>query len=166
VLYFFIINKESHAVPDQPKFLKWLKTANRLVIALNRFGLAVGKQHILSIPGRKTGQLYSTPVSVLTVEGRRYIATGGETQWVKNARASGWGYIPRGPKKERIAPVGLPAEARGKVLRVFPRQVRAEVQFFTVALDIRNDPDAFAAAAPQCPVFQVDPLSSEKEEFS
>ena len=47
----------------------WLKSANRVVIALNRLGLAVGTQHVLSIPGRKTGKLRSTPVSLLTVNG-------------------------------------------------------------------------------------------------
>ena len=65
----------------------WLKPANRMVILLNRLGLALGTMHILSIPGRKTGTMRSTPVSVLRVNGQQYIL-GPESGWVKNARAA------------------------------------------------------------------------------
>ncbi len=147
----------------QPQLPKWLKPANRLIVALNRMGLALGTQYVLSIPGRKSGRLRSTPVSLLTVNGQRYIATVGETHWVKNARAAGWGFISRGRKRERVSLVELPIAARGEVLREFPRQVRAGVQFFTMTLGLANDPDAFAAAAPQCPVFRIDPLPAQAE---
>lgn len=157
---------QNYKITYRPKFPSWLKLANRLVVALNRLGLTIGTQHILSIPGRKTGQLHSTPVSVLTVDGHRYIATVGETHWVKNARANRWGFISRGRKKERVALVELPVEARGEILREFPRQVRAGVQFFTMTLGMANDPEAFAAAAPQCPVFRVDPLPAEAEKLT
>src|SRR6266852_4229460 len=65
----------------------WLKPANRIIIALYRLGWAFGTWYVLSVPGRKTGKLRSTPVSVLVVDGRRYIVTGFEPNWVKNARA-------------------------------------------------------------------------------
>ncbi len=136
----------------------WLKPANRVIMALNRLGLALGTQHVLSIPGRKTGKLRSTPVSLLTVNGRRYIATVGETHWVKNARAAGWGFLSRGRKKEWVALVELPVEERAPILRAFPHQVPHGVPFFQMALGLSNDPEAFAAAAPQCPVFRADPL--------
>lgn len=135
----------------------WLKPANRVIMALNRLGLALGTQHVLSIPGRKTGKLRSTPVSLLTVNGRRYIATVGETHWVKNARAAGWGFLSRGRKKERVALVELPVEERAPILRAFPHQVPHGVPFFQMALGLSNDPEAFAAAAAQCPVFRADP---------
>src|SRR6266581_8538515 len=110
-------------MPNNARLPWWLKPANRVVIVLNRLGLAIGTQHVLSIPGRKTGKLRSTPVSLLTVDGRRYIVTGLETDWVKNARASGWGLLTRGRKKERVALVELPIEERAPILREFPRQV-------------------------------------------
>ena len=145
-------------MPNTGKLPGWLKPANRVVIALNRLGLAVGTQHILSIPGRKTGKLRSTPVSLLTVDGKRYIVTGMETNWVKNARAAGWGLLSRGRKRERVALVEVPVEQRAPVLREFPRQVRGGLRFFEMMLGLPNDPAAFAAAAPKCPVFRVDPL--------
>jgi hypothetical protein len=54
----------------------WLKYANRLVILLNRLVLSIGTMYILLIPGCKTGKMRSTPVSVLKVDGKRYILTG------------------------------------------------------------------------------------------
>jgi hypothetical protein len=141
----------------------WLKPANKIIMLLNRLGLPIGSQHVLSVPGRKSGKLYSTPVSLLTVEGRRYICTAGETGWVKNARVSGWGLIARGRRQERVALVELPVAERAPILREFPRQVPHGVQFFELVLGIPNDPEAFAAAAPRCPVFRIDQLSPMTE---
>jgi len=133
----------------------WLKPANRIIIALYRLGWAFGTWYVLSVPGRKTGKLRSTPVSLVTVDGRRYIV-GFETNWVKNARAVGWGFLTRGGKKESVALVELPVEERPPILREFPRQVPHGVQFFERLLGLPNDPEAFAEAAPRCPVFRVD----------
>lgn len=143
---------------NKPKLPWWLKYANRVVMALNRRGLAVGTQHVLSIPGRKSGKLRSTPVSLLTVDGRRYICTVGDTDWVQNARSAGWGLLTRGRKQERIALVELPVEERGPILREFPRQIPHGVQFFEMTLGLPSDPEAFAAAAPRCPVFRIEEL--------
>ena len=140
----------------KPSFPWWLKYANRLVILLNRVGLSIGTMHILSIPGRKTGKMRSTPVSVLRVNGQRYILTGLETGWVKNARAAGWGLLSYGRKNERVTLIELPVEERPAILREFPAQVPHGVQFFERLLGLPNDPEAFAQAAPQCPVFRLD----------
>jgi len=139
----------------------WLKPANRIIIALYRLGWAFGTWYVLSVPGRKTGKLRSTPVSLLTVDGRRYIV-GFETNWVKNARAVGWGILTRGGKKESVALVELPVEERPPILREFPRQVPHGVQFFEQLLGLPNDPEAFAEAAPRCPVFLVDSESEDR----
>ncbi len=140
----------------KPSFPWWLKPANRLVILLNRLGLSLGTMHILSIPGRKTGKMRCTPVSVLNVNDQRYILTGLETRWVKNARAAGWGLLSYGRKKERFTLVELPVEERPVILREFPIQVPGGVKFFERLLDLPNDPEAFAQAAPRFPVFRLD----------
>jgi len=134
----------------------WLGPANRAIMVLQRVGLVVGTQHVLSIPGRRTGTLRSTPVSLLTVDGRRYVVTGFDTHWVLNARAAGWGILSRGRRREHVAIVELPVEERAPILREFPRQVPHGVQFFERLLDLPSDPDAFATAAPRCPVFRLD----------
>lgn len=141
---------------QKASFPWWLKPANRLIILLNRLGMSIGTMHILSIPGRKTGKMRSTPVSVLRVNGQRYILTGLETGWVKNARAAGWGLLSYGRKKERVALVELPVEERSPILREFPAQVPGGVAMFERLLDLPADPEAFAQAASRCPVFRLE----------
>lgn len=141
-----------------PILPKWLKFANRLIVAFNHMGMCFGTWYILSIPGRKTGKLRSTPVSVLHVNGQRYVVTGFDTHWVKNARKIGKGMLERGRKKEQVALRELPVEERPPILREFPRQVPHGVQYFEKLLNIPGDPEAFAAAAPHCPVFRLDIL--------
>jgi len=142
----------------QPTLPKWLKYMNRLIIAINHLGIGFGTWYILSIPGRKSGKMRSTPVSMLHVNGQRYAVTGFDTQWVKNARKAGWGTLRRGWKQERVAVVELPVEEREPILREFPRQVPQGVAYFEKLLNLPGDPEAFAAAAPRCPVFRFDPL--------
>src|SRR5215469_15447478 len=141
-----------------PIIPKGLKFANRLIIAFNRMGMSFGTWYILSIPGRKTGKLRSTPVSLLHVNGQRYVVTGFDTNWVKNARKVGKGILERGHKKEQVVLVELPVEERPPILREFPRQVPHGVQYFEKLLNIPGDPEALAAAAPRCPVFRLDGL--------
>jgi hypothetical protein len=101
----------------------------------------------------------STPVSVLHVNGQRYVVTGFETQWVKNARKAGWGVLARGRRQEQVALVEVPVEERPPILREFPRQVPHGVQFFERFLGMPIDPEALAQAAPHCPVFRIGDLS-------
>jgi len=75
---------------SEGKLPGWLKPANRLIIALQRLGLPIGTMHLISVPGRKSGKMRTTPVSPLPVDGQRYIIGGLErADWVKNARAAG-----------------------------------------------------------------------------
>ena len=148
---------------NNPTLPKWLRFANRAIIAFNRLGMSFGTWYILSIPGRKTGKMRSTPVSVLRVNGQRYVVTGFETQWVKNARKVGRGILARGRKKEQVVLVELPVEERPHILREFPRQVPHGVPFFEKLLNIPGDPEALAAAAPRCPVFRLDGLLQNEQ---
>ena len=145
-------------------FPGWLKFVNRLIIAFNRLGMSFGTWYILSIPGRKTGKLRSTPVSVLCVNGKRYVVTGFETHWVKNARAVGRGVLARGRRSEQIILVEVPVEERAPILREFPRQVPHGVEYFERLLNIPGNPDALVAAAPRCPVFRLDSVSQKRAE--
>ncbi len=141
---------------EEARLPRWLKAANRVVVALQRLGLALGTMYLISVPGRKSGKLRTTPVSPLTVNGQRYIVAGLDgANWVKNVRAAGWGILARGRKQERVTFVELPSEERTLILREFPRLVPHGVQFFQKLYGVSNDPEAFAALAPQCPVFRV-----------
>ncbi len=139
----------------------WLKPVNRLVIALQRMGLAIGTMRILSVPGRKSGTMRSTPVSTLTVEGQSYLVGGlAEADWVKNARAAGWGVLAQGRKQQWVQLIELPVEERAPILRAFPRLVPGGVAFFQRLYHLPQDPallpDAFAELARQSTVFRVE----------
>ncbi|RDJ94080.1 hypothetical protein B4Q13_17320, partial [Lacticaseibacillus rhamnosus] len=62
-------------------------------------------------------------------------------------------------KRERVALVELPVEERGAILREFPVQVPHGTRFFESILGLPKDPEAYAAAAPKCPVFRIDTLT-------
>jgi F420H(2)-dependent quinone reductase len=136
---------------------RWLKVANPVIVALQRRGLVLGTMRLLSVPGRKSGAMRTTPVSPLTLDGKRYIVAGmEEADWVKNARRAGWGVLARGREEERVDLVELPAEERAPVLRAFPREVPHGIQFFQHLYGVSGEPEEFAALAPRCPVFRVE----------
>jgi len=138
---------------------RWLKPANRVIVFLQRLGIAFFSFHLISVPGRRTGRLRTTPVSPFDVEGRRYIVSFGQTEWVRNARAAGWGILARGRRAARVRLVELDLEDREPILRQFPVQVPQGVRFFVQvgAVEPPAGPDAFAAAAPGLAVFRVEP---------
>ena len=146
---------------DVEKLPRWLKPMNRLIVALQRRGLVVGTMRVLSVPGRKSGRPQTTPVSPLVVGGRRYVVGGSvQADWVKNARAAGWGILARGRQEERVRLVELPLEERAPVLREFARKVPGGIAFFRSMYELPKEkealPEAFAALAPRCAVFRLE----------
>ena len=139
---------------------RWLGPVNRAIVALQRRGLVIGTMRLLSVPGRKSGRLRTTPVSPMSLDGRRYIVAGLEgADWVKNARASGWGVLARGREEGRVRLVELPAGERAAVLRAFPGKVPGGIPIFRRLYGISGTPEEFAALAPRCPVFRVEEVA-------
>ena len=116
---------------------RWLKLANPVIVALQRRGVVIGTMRLLSVPGRKSGKLRTTPVSPLTVEGERYI-------------------LARGREQVRVNLFELPPAERGPLLREFPRKVPRGVQYFRQLYRIDGTPEELEALAPLCPVFLVE----------
>ena len=146
---------------NQPALPGWLKPANRVVVLLERLGVPLGTMHVLSVPGRRSGKMRTTPVSLLSVDGERYLVGGMITaDWVRNARAAGWGILRYGRRTERVGLVELPEEERALILRAFPRLVPQGVRFFQrlygLPADATQLPEAFAALAPRTTVFHLD----------
>ena len=135
----------------------WLGPASRLNMLLLRLGLRIGTQHVLSVPGRRSGRLRSTPVSLVTLDQTRYIVSGESLAWVKNARAAGWGTLLRAGHRERVMLTELPPEERGPILRAFWYQVPGGRSFIARLFGLAPDASAddFEAAAPRCPVFRI-----------
>ena len=144
-------------MPEVARLPRWLELANPLIVALQRRGVVIGTMRLLSVPGRKSGWLRTTPVSPLTVRGERYIIAGLEgADWVKNARVAGWGILARGRDRERVNLVELPLQERPPVLREFPRKVPQGVRFFRQLYGISGTPEEFEVLASRCPVFRVE----------
>lgn len=151
-----VIRTEVAEMTEVGKLPQWLGPLNRTVVALQRRGLAFGTMRLLPVPGRKSGELRATPVSPLAVDGSRYIVAGLEgADWVKNARSAGWGILARGREREWVGLVELPVEERAPVLREFPERVPHGVWFFERLYGVSDDPEEFAALAPECPVFRI-----------
>lgn len=137
---------------------RWLAVANPVIVGLQRLGIAFFTFHLISIPGRRTGRLRTTPVSPFTVDGDLHVLSVGETNWVRNARAAGWGILARGRRRRRVRVVEVPAGERGPIVREFPRQVPRGVPFFVEVTGLvapPGDPDAFEAAAPRLTLFRL-----------
>lgn len=140
----------------------WLKPANNFIMTLQRLGLRMGRMRVLSVPGRASGAMRSTPVTPFTYEGALYVASGtANGDWAKNARAAGWGLLGSGRASQRVRLIELSVEERIPVLRAYPRLSPTGVPFFRSLYRLPNDkaqlPDAFAALAPSVTVFRIEP---------
>ncbi|WP_062897444.1 PNPOx family protein, partial [Mycobacterium avium] len=110
-------------------------------------------------PGRKSGAARSTPVTPLTLDGRRYVVAGFPgADWVANARAAKQATIARGRHVERVRMTELSAAEARPVLRAFPTEVPTGVGFMKRAgLVTDGRPEEFEALAGRCAVFRLDP---------
>jgi deazaflavin-dependent oxidoreductase (nitroreductase family) len=125
---------------------------NAFVRPLARLGLVGPRTHLLTVPGRRTGHAWSTPVSLVTVGGERYlVAPYGERNWVKNARAAGRVELRRGRRREALRVEEVTGEAAVPILRRYYETTRVTRPFFGVTLS--SAPDAWVAEAPRHPVF-------------
>lgn len=146
---------------------RWLRPANRFVMALQRLNVPTGTIHVLTVPGRKSGTMRSTPVSTLTVAGTRYVVGGmADADWVRNVRAAGWGILAYRRTRERVTLVELPVRERAAILHEFPRLVPGGVQFFRRVYQLPDDPAAlpyaFAGLAAYATVFRVEHAEPEQ----
>ena len=99
----------------------WNRLINLVFRAMTGLGLGASYRHILTVPGRKTGRLYSTPVDAIELGGERWLVAGyGPAAWVQNARAAGEVTLSRGGHTARFT-AELPKHT---VFRLIPATVR------------------------------------------
>jgi len=125
-------------------------------------GLPTGPVTVISVPGRKTGRMQTTPVTPFQVDGARHIAALTDAQWVRNARSAGWAVLGSGRNRYGIRLEELPREQRAGVLRQFPVLVPRGVGFFvrTGTVAAPAGPEQFATAADAIAVFRIHPLAT------
>jgi deazaflavin-dependent oxidoreductase (nitroreductase family) len=129
---------------------------NRFVRWLTRRGASVAGSRELRVVGRKSGQVRTTVVNLLEVDGQRYlVAPRGTTEWVRNLRVAGTGELRVGRRVEGFTAEEVGDADKVPMLRAYVEQWRWEVgQFFK---GLSKDPtDAeLATIAPGFPVFAL-----------
>lgn len=142
----------ARATPKPYRLSHWRRALNAVVRPLARLGLTGPRTHLLTVPGRTTGKLWSTPVSIVRDgEERWLVAPYGDRNWVKNTRAAGSVELRRGWWHGRFAVEELAPERAVPVLRRYYELGRVTRPFFRVSL--HSSDEEWLAEAPSHPVF-------------
>lgn len=130
---------------------------NRLFGLLVGLGLGLSHNYLLVVRGRKSGRSYSTPVNVLSLNGKRFLVAGrGHTQWVRNALASSEVFLRKRSRSEPFTLVSIPDEAKPLILKAYLDRFRRTVKrYFPVPAG--SPAAAFEPLASRYPVFELKP---------
>jgi deazaflavin-dependent oxidoreductase (nitroreductase family) len=129
---------------------------NRIVAGLTQLGVSVYGSRVLEVKGRTSAQWRQTPVNLLRIDGAEYlVAPRGQTQWVKNLRASGEGRLRVGRRVEPFTAVELSLEEKPAVLRAYLKKWRFEVGVFFDGVGPDASDDELRRVGPDHPVFRL-----------
>jgi deazaflavin-dependent oxidoreductase (nitroreductase family) len=141
-----------------------------------RTGLPGGPNVLLTVRGRTSGRLRSVPVAYLELGRRQFVqASYGETNWVRNLRASGEAILTKGRVTTMVSAFELSPETAAPILRdaLAPyrrsRLVRRVVgpierppvgvlRFFRIRVD--DTLEEYVADARRHPIFELSPLAA------
>ncbi|HET7420153.1 MAG TPA: nitroreductase/quinone reductase family protein [Candidatus Dormibacteraeota bacterium] len=124
---------------------------------LMRLGVSVWGSRILRVRGRKSGEWRSSPVNLLTHEGRQYlVAPRGHTQWVRNIRTSGTGELLLGRRAQPFRAVEIPDDDKVPILRDYLRRWKFEVGQFFGGVSADSSDEELRRIAPDHPVFRIE----------
>jgi deazaflavin-dependent oxidoreductase (nitroreductase family) len=130
---------------------------NNLVAVSTRLGLSVWGSRVLRVRGRKSGEWRSSPVNLLTYEGKQYlVAPRGHTQWVRNIRTSGAGELVLGSRVQPFRAVEIPDDQKVPLLRHYLKRWKFEVGMFFGGVSDTSADSELRRIAPDHPVFRVD----------
>jgi deazaflavin-dependent oxidoreductase (nitroreductase family) len=131
-----------------------VRFVNRIMIRLNRWGIAAPNSYVLTVRGRKTGKAYAAPVLLVEENGQRWLVSPyGEVSWVRNARAAGEVTLSRQGRSETLKIREADPQESAPILKHYINREKIVRPYFDVP---SNAPlEAFAAEAPRHPVFQL-----------
>jgi deazaflavin-dependent oxidoreductase (nitroreductase family) len=138
---------------------RWLKPMNKVFLALQRTGLGMKELPVLTVPGRKSGKPRSTPLSVLDLEGHRYLLEGFPgADWARNVRAAdGRATLSTGKRREQVRLIELDPQEALPVLRAWPVRIPDGAKIMADAGVVEAvTPEAFEAVVGRCGVFRVE----------
>jgi deazaflavin-dependent oxidoreductase (nitroreductase family) len=120
-------------------------------------GLGLGPAHIylLQVRGRKSGKLFSTPVDLLELQGKRYlVAPRGRTQWVRNAEAAGEITLNKGRTSQKFHLRPIQDLEKLQILKAYLDNFKREVQRY-FPIPAGSPPEQFAAISESYPAFEL-----------
>jgi deazaflavin-dependent oxidoreductase (nitroreductase family) len=133
------------------------RAINWIFRTMTNLGVGARYRYILTVRGRKTGLVRSTPVDVMDVNGSQWlVAAYGPANWVSNARAAGEVTLSRGRRATRYQVSDVAALDAVPVLRAYLATVRVVRPYFDAVPDAPDD--ALAAELPRHPVLRLSPL--------
>ncbi|TCJ95677.1 nitroreductase/quinone reductase family protein [Nocardia alba] len=140
-------------------FRRAVNSVNKVVIALQRIGIAFGPQYLLTTTGHRTGQQRTTPITIIAIADQRYVHQAyPKSAWVANVRASHTAVLSRGRRREAVTLVELPLDQRRTFLREHFAHApgHAAGLLVTTGLIQEATPQAVAAAADRIAVFRIE----------
>jgi deazaflavin-dependent oxidoreductase (nitroreductase family) len=149
---------------SEPQPPRYLKPMNKVMMAVQKLGLPTGPAIVLTVPGRKSGQPRSTPMTPFEFQGGLYVVAGYPgADWAANARAAGIGTLARGRRRRQIKIVELTADEARPILRAFPKEVPVGVSFAKRSGMVRDGTsDEFEALAGRLAVFRFEPMPESR----
>ena len=131
---------------------------NRIFGFMVGLGWGFSHNYLLQVRGRKSGKIYSTPIDLLEMDGKRFlVAPRGRTQWVRNAEAAGEITLKRGKLRQKFRLRALSDQETPEILKAYLDQFKREVQgYFPVPAG--SPVEAFQELVQSYPAFELIPV--------
>jgi len=152
------------ATTQTVRMTRAMRLGTALVKALLRAGVPLGPLVLLSVRGRKSGKVSTTPVALVRQGNERWlVAAFGEVNWVRNLRAAGTAHLIRGRRTEAIGVVELEMRGAAPILQQFLQRFQS-VPFIPPYFSVTPTAPlaAFEREAFRHPVFHIVPTNEKR----
>ena len=131
-----------------------VRFANQIATLAMKIGIAPKYQFILSVRGRKSGRIYSTPVYIMEDNSKRLLVSPyGEVAWVINARAVGKITLTKGAESKEYKIDELSSKESAPILKKYLALAPITQPYFDAKPDAPLE--SFLAEASRHPVFKL-----------
>lgn len=147
-------------VKNADTYRRMVNVVNKVIVRLQRAGIAFGPMQLLTVAGRRSGEPRTFPIAVLPLTGGRYIIQAyPKAAWVANVLAADTVTLSRGRRASVVRLVEVPVEERRPLLREVVETGPASVgnRYVTTGLAEAPTPEGVAAAAGRIAVFRIEP---------
>jgi deazaflavin-dependent oxidoreductase (nitroreductase family) len=121
-------------------------------------GIGFPYNYLLQVRGRKSGRIYSTPIDLLEIDGKKFlVAPRGRAQWVRNAEAAGEVTLKKGSRRLKFSLRPIGDADKPEILKAYLDTFKREVQtYFPVPAG--SPLEAFRELTTNYPAFELLPV--------